>query len=519
MRILLLTLLVSLLAVLTGPLLPAQEAPPAPEKADPPQPAEAKPVDQPEAEKPAEPGSEPKAEPKVEPKKPAPRPRPKQQKKPQVVPLKPRKGPVDLDANDTGYEQVELLTKAMETIRANYVDKDKVGYDRLMEGALDGMLKSLDPHCQYLRNEVLINLEKQTQSTYDGVGITIAQDKGELVIVNVRENGPAAEAGALPGDRIAKIGEVFTSRVGVVEAVQLLKGRPGEKLEITLRRPKTGEVLAVEITRRVIKQETVRDATLLARSMAGGHRIGYVRLTEFVAPSGPELAEALDEFEKGEGVDAVILDLRNNPGGLLRTAVDILGEFIEPGKVVVTTRGRSPAMTPPPHRTPKRGGGHRTYPLAVLINHSSASASELVSGALQDLHRAVIVGETSFGKGSVQSLIPIAPGKALRLTTAKYYTPSKKTIHENGVVPNIPAVLSPQDEARIFNWWRKQNRSDDVAAELAALDDNQLQRAVDALKGVLVYQTMQSGEDPAAQVEVEIEQAPEASAEAEEEDQ
>jgi carboxyl-terminal processing protease len=391
--------------------------------------------------------------------------------------------------DDDGYAQVELLLRAMEIVREHYVDESKVSYESLVNNALAGMLSSLDPHSQFLY-PALYEQVKETldDGTYDGVGIAVAPKNGALSIVSVREDGPAARAGVLPGDQIVQIGNRLAKDLPIVEAVQMLRGNPGESMKLILKRPTTDELRSVEILREVIKEETVKDVMLIDESMSGARKIGYARLLQFNEPSAGELRDALDRLED-DGMEAFVLDLRNNPGGLITSAVDVCGEFVPPETAIVTTEGRVRAHDRPPYRTASRKQRERTYPMAVLVNHSSASGSELVAGALQDLKRAVIVGETTFGKGSVQGIIPMQQGAALRLTIAKYYTPGKWTIHERGVTPDIVATLTPEQEERVFKWWAAPDRrAADGVKSLADLGDRQLQRAVDALQGVLVLQ-------------------------------
>ncbi len=387
---------------------------------------------------------------------------------------------------EEGFRAIETLTKAMEIIRQNYVDESKVGYDRLIASALRGMLQDLDPHCQYLTPQVFEQLKQTQENTYEGVGITISPKSDQLVIVSVREDGPAARAGMLPGDVLVKIGDILADKMGFVEATRLLKGKPGQKLKLTVFRPSTKETRELEMVREIMRQDSVRDAMILDKSMSGEAKIGYVRILQFNQPTGRELSEALDKLEE-QGMQALVLDLRNNPGGLLSSAVEVCGEFLPPDTLVVTTEGRSADHRPPPHKTKDRKRPIREYPLAILMNHSSASGSELTAGALQDLKRAIVVGETSFGKGSVQTILPGDNGAAIRLTTARYFTPSHKTIHEKGVVPNIVATVTPEEELRIAEWRRSHTLGSADPAQLAKLGDRQLERAVTALSGVLVF--------------------------------
>ena len=409
----------------------------------------------------------------------------------------PATSPKPLPPPAEAYRQIELLTRAMEMIRQNYVDESRVTFAELVEGALEGMLRRLDPHCEYMGRTLFEDLQREPSETSEGVGLTVALREGVLTLITVREDGPAGRAGVLAGDQIVRINDVLTDSVGVAEAMQLLEGRAGEEVRLTLRRPGTRQFLEFRLAREAQTESSVHDAMLLTPKLAGDAKVGYVRLSQFTQATAGDLATALDELEKA-GLQALVLDLRNNPGGLLDSAVAVCGEFLPEGTVVVTTEGRLAAQNPPPYRTPARDGRPpRRFPVAVLINHASASASEIVAGALQDLKRALVVGTTSFGKGSVQSILPMKNGAAMRLTTAKYYTPSHRTIHEHGVTPDIVSSLTPDEEAKVARWRLRHGTGEAAAIEIAALGDRQLERAVDALKGVLVFGAFSAGDKPA----------------------
>ncbi|MFT5466968.1 MAG: carboxyl-terminal processing protease [Verrucomicrobiales bacterium] len=393
----------------------------------------------------------------------------------------------DEGEDDFGYREIELLATVIELIRQNYVDEKEITYEQLMNSALEGMLSNLDPHCQFMHPDVFQQMQRETNSTYEGVGVTVAYRNDVLTIVAVREDGPAAREGVLPGDQVLKINDFLADKVGLTEAMQLMRGKPGQKLALTLRRPANNQLLEVEMVREVIRESTIRDVVLLEPRYSGDLKIGYLRLTQFNEPSAGELVEALDDLER-QGMEALVFDMRNNPGGLLSSAIQVCGEFVPPGTVVLTTEGRNKAANTKVYRTSPAKRRPRDYPLAILVNHGSASGAEVVSGALQDLHRAIIVGVTTFGKGSVQSIIPVpGRGNAIRLTTAKYYTPSKRTIHENGVEPNIVATLTPQEEVLLMKWFRRETLPPAEQEKAAKWTDRQLGRAVDALKGALIY--------------------------------
>jgi len=473
----------------------AQDEAPKPVDPDPPAVEEVKPdpkkEESPEGDKKPAPTEEEKEEkPDAEPKPDGKKPEGEESKeKPdgeeETVPEEKKKvGP-----QDDGYKQVEILLHAIETIRQKYVDEDKVSYDRLVEAALEGMFSSLDPHSSYMHKRLFDQMQKYQSNSYDGIGITVSFKDNMLRIVSVREDGPAARAGIFPGDEIIRIDSVLTAQVDITDALSMLRGKPGQPIKLVLRRASTKEMLEMKVVREVMKESTVKDIMLLKPKLAGTNKIGYVRLLQFNRPTARELADALDELED-RGMEAFVLDLRNNPGGLLNSAVEVCGEFLPPNTTVLTTKGRVDSQNPPPYRTPETQRRERNYPIAILVNQSSASGAEVVAGALQDLKRAVIVGETTFGKGSVQSIIPMGmgTGAAMRLTTAKYYTPSQKVIHENGVTPNIEITLTPDEEQTLARWRNRANLIEGDRLDLAHFRDRQLERAVDSMKGALVYQ-------------------------------
>ena len=381
------------------------------------------------------------------------------------------------ETKDSPYEQLEILTRAMQLIRQDYVNESKTSYKVLTYSALHGMLESLDPHSQFMEPKDFKSMQEDTKSEFAGLGVTLTEKSGILTILHPMEDTPGFEAGLLPGDQILKINGESTEKLNINSAIEKLRGKVGERVTLTINRPSTSQVKDFEIIRAIIKVPSVKDAQIL--TLQGKARIGYVRITQFNEPTAMELANALNKLEK-DGMEALVLDLRYNPGGLLGSAVDVCGEFLEPNTLIVSTEGRTPSRE---YRTATTSTSQREYPIVVLTNYASASGSEIVAGALKDLGRALLVGETTFGKGSVQSVVSLPDGSAARLTTAKYFTPSRKLIHEHGVSPHIRATLTHEQETALLRSRRKGEESSTPPRPPA---DPQLDRAVDALQATIL---------------------------------
>lgn len=381
---------------------------------------------------------------------------------------------------ESPYDNVQVLARAMQLIRQDYVDDKKISYRDLTYSALRGMLAELDPHSQFMPPKEFKGMQEDTKSEFGGLGIVVTVEDGALTVVNPMEDSPGFEAGIKPGDRILRINGNATDNLALPKAVDRLRGEVGEKITLTIQRPSTKEIKDYDLTRAVIKVKSVKDAQILPVENPDDLKIGYARITQFNEPTAGELARALDKLEK-QGMQALVLDLRYNPGGLLSSAVDVAGLFLPQGTKAVSTEGRSPGRE---YRTNARNGKTRTYPVAVLTNYASASGSEVVAGALKDLNRAIIVGETTFGKGSVQSVISLPDGSAARLTTAKYYTPGRQVIHEVGVSPTIRATLTQKQE---FDLLESRRDVQMTGAPVSTDDDPQLARAVDVLQGTVIF--------------------------------
>ena len=386
---------------------------------------------------------------------------------------------------DSGYSSIAVFARALQLIRQDYVDEKKVSYDALTHAAVRGMLNTLDPHSQFMEPVDFKGMQDDTNSRFGGLGVVVSQRDGALIIVTPMEDTPGFRAGLLPNDQIIKIEGAPTEKMDLNESIKLLRGEVGQKVTLTILRPSTKEIKDFTLMRESIKIASVKDAKILPSELAGEFRVGYVRITQFNVPTAEDLAKKLDELEK-QGMQALILDLRYNPGGLLNSAVDVAGLFLPPKTLVASTEGRVPSQSRT-YQTADSGRRRPRYPMAVLTNTGSASGSEIVAGALKDLRRAITVGETTFGKGSVQSVIQLQDGSAMRLTTAKYYTPSKQVIHEHGVTPTIRATLTPEQERLLMIQRREEAITESERQDLANFRDTQLERAVDALKGVMIY--------------------------------
>src|SRR5437763_1540671 len=386
---------------------------------------------------------------------------------------------------DSGYAQIAVFAKAIQLLRQDYVDGNKTSYHDLVYAAMKGMLASLDPHSQFMEPDDFRDMQDDTRSRFNGLGIEVSSKNGVLTVVTPMEDTPAAKAGILAGDQILKINGTSTERLELQQAVNLLRGKPDQKATLTILRPSSKEVKDYVLERAEVKVQSVKNAHLIDKELTGAFKVGYVRVVQFNEPTAEELAKTLDELQK-QGMQALVLDLRNNPGGLLNSAVDVCAQFLPPNTIVVSTQGRA-ASQERDYPTSSTAKERPRFPLAVLVNEGSASGAEIVSGALKDLKRAILVGETTFGKGSVQNVLQLPDGSALRFTTAKYYTPGKQVIHGNGVTPTIPVPMTAEQEHALFVARNSDAKTDDEKKNLIKTKDPQMLRAIDALKGVMVY--------------------------------
>ena len=328
--------------------------------------------------------------------------------------------------DDNIYKNIELFTKVLSIVKRDYVD-DK-SYKDLIYGAINGMLSSLDPHSSFMKPDSFKEMQVETSGEFGGLGIEITIRDNILTVVAPIEDTPAYKAGVKAGDKILKINGESTKNLTLMEAVKKLRGKKGTKVTISIFREGLKKLKDITITRDIIKIHSVK-------SKMYENNIGYIRITQFQQRTAKDVKKALKEFKKNfKNIGGIVLDLRNNPGGLLSQAVAVSDIFLKKGKIVYTNGKVANSKM---EFYAKDDGTEGEYPMVVLVNTGSASASEIVSGALQDHKRAVIMGTQTFGKGSVQTIIPLEGGAALRLTTAKYYTPSGRSIQAKGITPDI----------------------------------------------------------------------------------
>ena len=360
------------------------------------------------------------------------------------------------------------VREVLQLVNENYVDAKASGYDHLAKSAIHGMVETLDPHSEFLESKDYSQLEEELSGDFSGIGVQVELRKGRIVVIAPIAGSPGERAGIQRGDELVSIdGKVLERGLSMDGVIDRLRGKPKTKVTVGLLRPGTGRMLNLTLVREIIKLESVRDVHVLPDH------------------TGEEFDQALDSLLK-QGIDSLVIDLRNNPGGLLDAAVEVAEPFFKKGELIVYTRGRKPTDREDFRAT--ADGEPLQLPVAILINAGSASAAEVVTGALKDTGRAVVVGERSYGKGSVQSIFKLKNGEGLRLTTARYFTPSGVSIHEKGIAPQVEVVMTPEEDSRL----RLQHLRPDVADPkefkerfgFAPIEDRQLQAALDVLKGL-----------------------------------
>ena len=373
------------------------------------------------------------------------------------------KGDVKADTSDDIYKYLEIFTEVLRQVEDNYVDPQDT--QNLIYGAIKGMVQSLDPHSSFMTKEEYRDMLIETKGSFSGIGIEITLRDNILTVVSPIEDTPAYEAGIKSGDRIIKIEDKPTNDMTLYDAVKYIRGPKGTKITLTISREGSDKPLVFTITREVIPLKSVKSYEL-------DHGIGYVRISNFQGKTANDLAITLNNLEDENELKGLVLDLRNNPGGLLTQAVKVSDEFLDSG-LIVSTKGR--AENQDIQEYAKKNKKERNYPMIVLVNEGSASAAEIVAGALQDNKRALILGTNTFGKGSVQTIIPLSDGSGLRLTTARYYTPSGRSIQLSGISPDIEIEYAPRNEKEEgLHFMREEDLEGHIQNEELKEDDNEI---------------------------------------------
>lgn len=389
------------------------------------------------------------------------------------------------------YEDLKTFAEVLSQIQKHYVEEVKP--KDLVQGAIRGMLSTLDPHSAYMTPEMYKEIQVETRGEFGGVGIQIGIKDNRLAVIAPIEGTPAQKAGIRAGDFIIKVNDETTKDLTLLDAVQRMRGAKGTKVTLTIQRDGTPEPLVFTLVRDIIKIESVKSKVI-------EDNIGYVRLTQFQESTAKDLSRVIKKYRE-QKTQATILDLRNNPGGLLTSAVEVSEQFVGPSKLIVSIKGRDGRKDEYVSRSKEPA---EDTPMIILVNEGSASASEIVAGALQDWGRAVVVGTQTFGKGSVQTIVPLADGSGLRLTTAKYYTPKGRSIQTTGIAPDIvvkpkpvPAAKPAEKEGEAAQKLKdptppppKSNGALTESGEASLEDDLQLQKAVELLKTWKVFKEL-----------------------------
>ncbi len=373
------------------------------------------------------------------------------------------------------------MRDVLRLVNENYVDPKAAALPALTKAALDGLVGTLDPHSEYLDAAAFKSFEEDMSSEFGGIGVQVELRSGRVVVIAPVAGTPGDRAGILRGDEIVSIDGQPLAKSAMADVVARLRGKPGSKVAVGLFRPTTKKEIALTLTRESIHVDSVRDVHVLPGS------IGYVQLTQFTEQTAGEFSKALKQLQT-QGAKALVIDLRNNPGGLLDAVVDVAENFFRKNELIVYTQGRDAKA-----REEYRAGPNATplaLPVAVIINAGSASAAEILAGALQDTHRAVIVGERSFGKGSVQTIFPLSNKDGLRLTVARYYTPGGAVIHGHGISPDVELIATSDEDRSLALQRNRSDITDPVVFKdrfnVELVPDRQLAAATDVLRAALL---------------------------------
>lgn len=375
------------------------------------------------------------------------------------------------------YKDIAFFLRALAIVRENYVDKEKVSDSKLLKAALRGMLQELDEFSMYEAPERFKAIREDTAGRFAGVGLTLSRRGNVVQVVSVVDGAPAQKAGLLPGDVLTEVAGKPVTKMTFQECVSMLKGAPETKVKVKVYRRKTDAYQEFTLTREFIKIPSLRGVRII------DGEFGYLRITNFSNPTAADLDKALEEFAKKK-VRGIVIDLRNNPGGLLNSAIEVCSRFLKKGELVVYTEGQSARAKQEFHAVDAKK--YLDIPLVLLVNGNSASAAEIFSGCLQDHNRAVLLGTKTFEKGSVQTVIPLPDKGAMRLTTAKYYTPSRRVIHGRGITPDIIVPMTPASEA-VLAMQLNLAPGEVHMKNGGGVKDVQLERALELLKGVNLF--------------------------------
>ena len=402
------------------------------------------------------------------------------------------------------YKNIEVFAEVLKIIEKKYVEAQDP--KELISGAINGMVSSLDPHSSFMKKEEHQELMMETNGSFTGIGIEITTKNGFLTVVSPIEGTPAYDAGIEAGDQILMIEDKFTKKISMMEAVKKIRGPKGSQIKLTIGRNGEKSPLEFVITRGVIPLKSVR-SHLLAPGL------GYLRVSNFRSNTFSDIISSLDKMEKERPLEGLVMDLRNNPGGLLDQSIKISDIFLDKG-VIVSTKGRDPYQNKIEYASKNKTP--RGYPIIILINGGSASASEIVAGALQDNKRAIIIGSRSFGKGSVQTIMPLSDGSGLRLTTARYYTPSGRSIQLDGIIPDIELAFIPpqkkEKEDQKIHFFREEDLDHaipnesvkkekqepekiDQKVKLLLEKDNQVRYALELMKSWEIFSRINGGQE------------------------
>lgn len=394
-------------------------------------------------------------------------------------------GPKTLEEKYPLYKNLELFADVLTIVQKSYV-KELSSKD-LIYGAIRGVIGTLDPHSQFLEQEEYKEMKIETEGEFGGLGIEITIKDRYLTIVTPLEDTPAYNAGLKSGDRIIKIDGESTENITLNDAVKKLRGEPGTKITLTILRPDKKEFMEFTVERSQIKIESIKDAQIIADDIC------YIRITQFQENTSDDFEDGLKKLLP-QVKEGIVLDLRNNPGGLLQDAVDAASLFIEAPRLIVSTKGRLTDQNQEFNSNNK--SAIKDMPLVILINKGSASGAEIVAGAVKDWHRGILIGTNTFGKGSVQSVLPLRDGSALKLTTATYFTPQGTNINEIGIKPDIEIALTSEEEEKL---WKAKTKTEEKKEGLDLSLDPQLRRAVDLLKGLRVFKEITESETAATE--------------------